>query len=90
MGPGPNVIGALGVPAPQDPEHDMLLALQRWVEEGVAPEHIIATKYVGDDPAKGVARSSRSVRGRSRLPGMAKATRTPPIATPAVKGDAPL
>ena len=56
-GPGPNVIGALGVPAPQDPEHDVLLALQRWVEEGVAPEQIIATKYVGDDPSKGVART---------------------------------
>jgi feruloyl esterase len=26
------------------------------VEEGVAPERIVATKYVDDDPAKGIAR----------------------------------
>ena len=28
---------------PLDPEHDVILALQRWVEEGVAPDHLIAT-----------------------------------------------
>jgi hypothetical protein len=31
-----------------------LLALQKWVEDGVAPKQIVATKYVDDDPAKGV------------------------------------
>ena len=31
-----------------------MFALQRWVEEGIAPEREIATKYVEDDPAKGV------------------------------------
>jgi feruloyl esterase len=56
FGPGPNAFGALGAPAPQDAEHDVLLALQRWVEEGVAPERVIATKYVDDDPANGIAR----------------------------------
>jgi feruloyl esterase len=28
--------------------------ISRWVEQGVAPSRIIATKYVADDPAKGV------------------------------------
>jgi len=31
-----------------------LPALQKWVEEGVAPKQIVATKYLDDDPAKGV------------------------------------
>jgi feruloyl esterase len=29
-------------------------ALTRWVESGVAPDSIIATKYKDDDPKKGV------------------------------------
>jgi feruloyl esterase len=33
----------------------VFLALQQWVEHGVAPEQIIATKYVNDNPASGVA-----------------------------------
>jgi len=31
------------VPVSLDPEHDAILALQRWVEEGVAPKAFIAT-----------------------------------------------
>ena len=38
-----------------DAEHDLVVALQRWVEQGVAPTRIIATKFNGDDHAKGVA-----------------------------------
>jgi feruloyl esterase len=41
-GPGPNSFG-------NGDNHEM------WVEWGVAPEKIIATKYFDDDPAKGVA-----------------------------------
>jgi hypothetical protein len=26
-----------------DPERDILAALERWVESGIAPEHLIAT-----------------------------------------------
>ena len=33
----------------------MLMALDRWVEEGVAPEKIIGVKFVNDDPRQGVA-----------------------------------
>jgi feruloyl esterase len=55
FGPGPNSFGNLGPRPPADAGHDTLLALQQWVEEGVAPKQIVATKYVDDDPAKGVA-----------------------------------
>ncbi|MDO9712289.1 tannase/feruloyl esterase family alpha/beta hydrolase [Paracraurococcus lichenis] len=55
-GPGPNAFGQQGsLPVPADPQHNVLLALQRWVEEGVPPEAIIATKYQGDQAANGVA-----------------------------------
>ncbi len=54
FGPGPNAFGNLGPRPPADAGNDTLLALQKWVEEGVAPKQIIATKYVDDDPAKGV------------------------------------
>jgi len=54
-GAGPNAFGnndAVSVPA--DPQHDILKALIEWVEFGVAPEKVIATKYVNDNPAQGV------------------------------------
>lgn len=44
LGPGPN-------------SFDMLSALDAWVEHGTAPEAILATKYVQDKPAQGVART---------------------------------
>ncbi|HEX5483579.1 MAG TPA: tannase/feruloyl esterase family alpha/beta hydrolase [Terriglobia bacterium] len=58
-GPGANVFGnAFGTPPKEDDaQHDVVKALERWVEQGVAPEKIIATKYVDDKPAKGVART---------------------------------
>jgi feruloyl esterase len=55
-GPGPNAFGGLAQPAvPMDPQHDVFSALEQWVEHGVPPAQIIATKYVNDDPAQGVA-----------------------------------
>jgi len=39
--------------AQHDPEHDVVAALDRWVEQGTAPDRIIATGFEGD-PAKGV------------------------------------
>jgi Tannase and feruloyl esterase len=46
-GPGPNNFG-----------QPMMAALQHWVEDGVAPGAIIATKYkAGGDPASGVVRT---------------------------------
>jgi feruloyl esterase len=40
--------------AQRDPGHDVVSALDQWVEKGVAPSQIIATGFVGGDPAKGV------------------------------------
>jgi feruloyl esterase len=55
-GPGPNSFGNALIPGvPRDPDHDAFAALVRWVEQGVPPERIIATKYVNDNPAQGVA-----------------------------------
>lgn len=57
-GPGPNQFyNATLSPAPADAQHNALLALQRWVEQGVAPKQIIATKYVNDTPTQGVAQT---------------------------------
>ncbi len=56
-GPGPIAFGTTA-PAPesqQDADHDVLRALERWVEDGVAPSHIVATKYVDNDPKNGIA-----------------------------------
>lgn len=52
-GPGANSFGQLGQGAP-DPQHNMELALADWVEKGIAPSEIVATKFVDDDPSKGV------------------------------------
>jgi serine/threonine protein kinase len=64
LGPGPNFFGQVdltglggppGIPTPTDPQHNVSSALVQWVENGVAPTAIIATKYVSDlDPSQGV------------------------------------
>jgi feruloyl esterase len=59
-GPGPNAFGqnlAQTPPLSNSPEHDVLSALERWVEEGVAPERIVAVKYVNNNPASGIERT---------------------------------
>lgn len=40
----------------EDPQHDAILAMMNWVENGTAPESLIATKFYNDIPAKGVER----------------------------------
>lgn len=42
------------VPGFEDAQHDVVLAMIRWVEEGVAPDQIIATKYWNDTVTEGV------------------------------------
>jgi Tannase and feruloyl esterase len=56
-GPGATIFGNAGgvEPPEEDADHDVVLALDRWVEQGVAPDHIIATGFVDNRPAKGVA-----------------------------------
>jgi feruloyl esterase len=57
-GPGPNSFGTYLSAAVSDPEHSMAVALDRWVDQGAAPAHIIATKYkTGANPDSGVART---------------------------------
>jgi feruloyl esterase len=54
-GPGPNSFGQDANAPPHDPEHNIYTALEQWVEKGVAPSMIIATKYVDDsNHAQGV------------------------------------
>jgi hypothetical protein len=55
-GPGPNAFGGLAQPGtPADAQHDLLTALEQWVEHGVAPAQLVATKYTNDDPKQGIA-----------------------------------
>jgi len=53
-----SILGAnvKSVPGFEDPRHDVVLALMRWVEDGVAPEELVATKFVDDRVEKGVRR----------------------------------
>jgi len=38
-----------------DPQHSILMALEKWVEQGIAPQNIIATKYNTDEvPESGI------------------------------------
>ena len=50
FGPGANSFGALGQQQPpiRDALHDIQTALETWVEKGVAPDKLIATKYTDD------------------------------------------
>ncbi len=53
-GPGPNLFGGYGPPGPVspetkiDPEHDVLSAVVKWVENGSAPHHLVATHLRND------------------------------------------
>jgi len=55
-GPGATAFGtSLAAPELQmDADHDIVSSMARWVEKGAAPAKIIATKYVENDPAKGI------------------------------------
>ena len=51
LGPGADTFGQLGwTPdgSPNDPQHSLYSALEQWVENGTAPEKIIASKYEGE------------------------------------------
>lgn len=56
-GPGPDSFGQNGF-AQGSPETDLESALERWVEQGIAPNQIIASKFNADsDPASGLVRT---------------------------------
>jgi feruloyl esterase len=55
-GAGPNAFGNGTSNGPViDADHDLVKALERWVEQGIAPDRIIATHYVNNAPTQGVA-----------------------------------
>lgn len=58
---GASQAGVLGLdvhstPGYSDAKHDVLLALMQWVENGTAPDSIIATKYANDTEHTAVTR----------------------------------
>jgi Tannase and feruloyl esterase len=55
-GPGPIAFGTAGDPpaSQNDADHNILRALERWVETGTAPAQVVATKYVDNDAKKAV------------------------------------
>jgi hypothetical protein len=42
-------------PPTTDAGHAAFTALTHWVEDGAAAAQIVATKFVDDDPARGIA-----------------------------------
>jgi tannase/feruloyl esterase len=50
-GPGPDVFGQYGISSIHDPQHNLYMALEQWVETGVAPTSVIASKLDGMGPA---------------------------------------
>jgi feruloyl esterase len=49
-GPGPDSFGQVGQLGSADPQHSVYASLEQWVEKGMAPSTIIATKYAPNDP----------------------------------------
>jgi feruloyl esterase len=56
-GPGPNRFGQVVLPEQGDASNDLTMALERWVERGVAPKEIIATKRQTNDATSPVVRT---------------------------------
>jgi len=56
-GPGPSSFGGvIAQPAPSyDAQYDLLTSLTQWVEHGIAPNSVIATKYNNDTPQLGIS-----------------------------------
>jgi hypothetical protein len=48
FGPGPDSFGALPGGTQADAQHSMSVALERWVEKGLAPAEIVASKYAAE------------------------------------------
>ncbi|KAM0327133.1 hypothetical protein ACHAQA_006264 [Verticillium albo-atrum] len=67
-GPGANNIGNGGFspPASLDPEENVLMAMVRWVEEGIAPESVVGTAFVNRTQSAGVDYKRRHCRYPAR------------------------
>jgi feruloyl esterase len=57
-GPGPDSFGAFVGSLPDDPQRNILVSLENWVEKGTAPATIIATK-TGEGNPPGAATMTR-------------------------------
>lgn len=55
-GPGPNSFGQKLAVAGSGPDDDLIMAIDRWITSGIAPERIIATKFQNDEPSGRVLR----------------------------------
>ncbi len=53
-GPGPSLFGQFSVIAGKSPKDSVYLGLETWVEKGVAPGRIIATKLKEGDPSHAI------------------------------------
>jgi feruloyl esterase len=59
-GPGPDSFGQFSMAtASDDPQHDIQLALEQWVEKGVPPAEIITTKFANEPGGQKQARMTR-------------------------------
>jgi hypothetical protein len=67
-GPGPDVFGQMGFSTVNDPEHNMYLALEQWVEKDAAPTTVIASKQAGG----GAAAAAKMTRPLCAYPQTAK------------------
>lgn len=67
-GPGAHVIGNGGFSpaASLEPEENVLMAIVRWVEEGIAPEVVVGTAFVNGTASDGVDYKRRHCRWPSR------------------------
>ncbi len=55
VGNGPYNFGQIGqTPVSNDREHDAITALQAWVERGIAPTQLIASRFVNNTPSQGI------------------------------------
>jgi feruloyl esterase len=66
------------VPGYEDAEHDVILAMMKWVETNEAPDHLIATKFINDTATLGVQsqrplcvypKQAKYISGDPNLPG---------------------
>jgi feruloyl esterase len=58
-GIGPNAFGSHGAISPataNDPQRDIFAALERWVEQGTAPDQLIGSGTVAGDASKTLTR----------------------------------
>jgi Tannase and feruloyl esterase len=53
-GPGAGNIGQSSTWTAEDPQHNIRIALENWVEKGTAPGTIIATKTADDNPQSSI------------------------------------